>query len=199
MKQHTMDRGTDALKECLGGDCTMLDIRPTPERTEYKFFKGPEQQIAVAVSDGDVFCRVCCRTVHPFTIQVTEESDTKAELLTIDRPLACEACACKCCCYQSLTVSSGGVALGGVKETCYYCVPSFKVMDNQEREIYNVHPPTCCGGCCIDCCTEGNPCCGSGLPEDAVLGLSCLRDGPDKWQGRQSGQGWQNPQETPQE
>jgi hypothetical protein len=172
MKQQTMDRGTDALKAHLGSDCTMLDIRQSRRgwlqellcceaRTEFKFFKGPEQQIAVAMEDGNCFCRVCCSSIHPFTMPVTE-LNTNAELLTVDRPCACSVGAGKCCCYQSIAVSSGGVALGGVKETCYYCVPSFKVMDDQEREIYIVHPPTCCGGCCINCCTEGNPCCGRG-------------------------------------
>lgn len=25
-----------------------------------------------------------------------------------------------------------------------------------------MHPPTCCGGCCVNCCAEGNPCFGKG-------------------------------------
>jgi hypothetical protein len=104
MKQQTMDRGTDALKERLGSDCTMLDIRSTPERTEFKFFQDPEQPIAVARKHG--ISSVYCCSIHPFTMMVTE-IDTKTELLTVDRPWACEASACKCCCYQSLTVSSG--------------------------------------------------------------------------------------------
>ena len=48
--------------------------------------------------------------------------------------------------------------LGTIKETCYYCVPSFKVLDDQQQEVYLMHPPTCCGGMCVNCATEGNPC-----------------------------------------
>lgn len=52
--------------------------------------------------------------------------------------------------------------MGSVKETCYYCVPEFKVYGPQNEEIYKLHPPTCCCGMCVNCCTEGNPCCGKG-------------------------------------
>ena len=65
---------------------------------------------------------------------------------------------CKCCCYQEMTITSGGQELGSIKEDYYYCVPSFQTFDPSGNPVYKIHPPTCCGGCCPNCCTEGNPC-----------------------------------------
>lgn len=65
---------------------------------------------------------------------------------------------CKCCCFQEMTVTSGGELLGTLKEDYTYCVPSFRTYDYSGEAIYRIHPPTCCGGCCVNCCTEGNPC-----------------------------------------
>lgn len=90
------------------------------------------------------------------------EVGTEAELLRIERPCACTAGTCKCCCYQTAKFSSGGNELGMITETCYFCVPSFKIQDASGKEMYILHPPTCCGGMCMNCCTEGNPCCGKG-------------------------------------
>ena len=82
-----------------------------------------------------------------------------AELLTVDRPCVCLPVGfCKCCCYQTASFSSGGNALGAITEQCYWCVPSFIISDAGGKPVYNVHPPTCCGGCCINCCTEGSGC-----------------------------------------
>jgi hypothetical protein len=87
-----------------------------------------------------------------------KELNTEAEIVTVNRPFRCCVYSCKCCCYQEATVTSGGNELGSVKETCWFCVPSLKVFDNQGKQIYLVHSPTCCGGMCINCCAEGNPC-----------------------------------------
>lgn len=48
--------------------------------------------------------------------------------------------------------------MGSVKEQFYCCVPRFKAYDADGKELYKMHPPTCCGGICINCCAEGNPC-----------------------------------------
>ena len=83
-------------------------------------------------------------------------------MITVDRPFRCLIGGCKCCCYQEASVSSGGQELGSMKEDCFYCVPSFKINSPDGTPIYKVHPPTCCAGICMNCCAEGNPCCGKG-------------------------------------
>jgi hypothetical protein len=40
----------------------------------------------------------------------------------------------------------------------FVSVPSFKIYDHEEKQLYLLHQPTCCGGVCVNCCAEGNPC-----------------------------------------
>jgi len=42
--------------------------------------------------------------------------------------------------------------------SCRNSVPQFKVFDHEDNPVYVIHPKTCCGGVCIDCCNEGHPC-----------------------------------------
>jgi hypothetical protein len=162
-----MDRGTDALKAHLTA-CPQMDVRqtrrgflmellcPCEARNEFKYFiQGTE--IASSVDDSSCLLRWCCKPCYPFEMTV-KESNTQAELIHIDRPFRCAAGACKCCCYQTMSVSSGGQLLGAVTEQCYYCVPSYKVTTDAGVGVYKIHPPTCLGVICINCCAEGNPC-----------------------------------------
>ncbi len=34
--------------------------------------------------------------------------------------------------------------------------------DYDGNSLYKIQQPTCCGGCLVNCCAEGNPCCGRG-------------------------------------
>lgn len=45
--------------------------------------------------------------------------------------------------------------MGSIKEDCYYCVPSMTVSSHKDRPVYKVHPPTCCFGTFVNCCSEG--------------------------------------------
>eukprot|EP00540_Astrosyne_radiata_P008902 CAMPEP_0116841772 /NCGR_PEP_ID=MMETSP0418-20121206/11136_1 /TAXON_ID=1158023 /ORGANISM="Astrosyne radiata, Strain 13vi08-1A" /LENGTH=248 /DNA_ID=CAMNT_0004472287 /DNA_START=37 /DNA_END=783 /DNA_ORIENTATION=- len=165
-----MDRGSDALKNHLEG-CSLMDIRQTRRgwlqdlmgceaRVEFRYFIG-ENQIAHSLEDSECCMRIWCSPCHPFTMEM-KELNTDAEMVSMDRPCRCAMGGCKCCCYQEMTVSSGGQEIGSLKEDCWYCVPSFQVYDPDGTALYKIHPPTCCGGCCVNCCTEGNPCCGKG-------------------------------------
>jgi len=130
-----------------------------------------------------------------------KELNTEASLLELERPFSCPAGACKCCCYQSAKVTSGGQEIGSIKEKCYFwyvhivafgnhtislyymhanfssaftnalsftvnnqifSIPEFEVYDHGGKGLYRLHQPTCCGGCCVNCCAEGNPCFGRG-------------------------------------
>lgn len=134
------------VQECLG--CEAL--------TEFKYFKGNEE-IFQSLEDAGCFCRMCCTPIHPYKTVIKEKA-TDAEIITVERPLKCCFTSCKCCSYQEATVTSGGASLGSIHETCWYCVPTMKVLDGDGNDLYLVYPPTCCGGCCVNCCAEGNPC-----------------------------------------
>lgn len=166
--QKMLERGNSMLKAHVSSEQSMM-IRQTRKgwfqeclgceaKDEYKFYKeGETEQFATALEDSNFFLRFCLVGMHPFKIAVVE-SRANDELLTVDRPCRCAVGSCKCCCFQEATISSSGQKLGSVKEQCFYCVPQFKAYDSEGGELYKMHSPTCCGGICVDCCAEGNPC-----------------------------------------
>lgn len=165
MAMKMTDRGTDALQAHLGTETTEMDVRQTRRgwlqellgceaKTEFNYFVG-STHVAHSLEDTDCFCRMCCAPIHPFQMRVNE-LNTESEILTVDRPCRCAAGLCKCCCYQTIDVTSGSHRLGSVTEDCAYCVPSFTVRGPDDQDIYKIHPPTCCAGCCYNCCSEGN-------------------------------------------
>lgn len=172
--QLMMDRGTDALRCHLHENCQRMEIRQTRRgwcqellfgcdaRTEFKYYvNGSRQQVAHSIENSNCCVRCCCPGIHPFTMAV-EELNTRANLITLERPLRCHPASCKCCCYQMGIVHSGSTPIGSIRETCYICNPEFHVYDSSGQGLYRLHPPTCCCGTCINCCAEGNPCCGRG-------------------------------------
>ena len=40
----------------------------------------------------------------------------------------------------------------------FLSVPRFVIYDPENKPMYKLHNPTCCGGMCINICAEGNPC-----------------------------------------
>jgi hypothetical protein len=50
----------------------------------------------------------------------------------------------------------------GVSSSDKYFLLTFflnsEIFDHNGNGIYRTHPPTCCGGCCVNICAEGNPC-----------------------------------------
>jgi len=105
------------------------------------------------------------------------------------RPCKCKVGNCKCCCYQEVLAEvvtnsnnpewhfGDGTGIGGLRETCWYCVPTFELYRADQSPEYRLHQPTCCGGVCVNCCAQG--CCNCRIPfyfyphdndvEDAVL------------------------------
>lgn len=163
-----MDRGSEALKTHVSAAQT-LSIRQTRRGwcqecmcceapDEFKFFKADEEEhFATALEKSGSCVRCCLSPCHPFKLSVVENG-TGAEILSMDRPCNCCVIGCKCCCYQTATFTSGGETMGTIKEQFFCCVPRFKTYDFEGKEVYKVHPPTCVGGMCVDCCAEGNPC-----------------------------------------
>ena len=123
-----MDRGSAPLKAHMEG-CSEMEIRQTRRgflqellgceaSNEFKYFVGSDQ-IAHSLDDTNCFMRICCPLMYEFTT-VVKELNTDAEVMTIHRPFACAAGACKCCCYQGAEFSSGGQPLGSIKENYYW-------------------------------------------------------------------------------
>jgi Scramblase len=165
-QKETMDRGTEAMRNHLSS-CRVMDIRQTRRgwlqdclgceaKSEFKYFID-NTQMAHSLEQSNCINRICFHACYSWTTEV-KDLNTDAELLRVDRPCQCGIGGCKCCCYQSAIVTSGGERLGRVTETCYYCVPSFNMYDDRDQHVYIIHPPTCLCGVCVNCCAEGNPC-----------------------------------------
>jgi len=165
-KQAPMDRGTAALKSHLA-NCEQMEIRQTRRgalkellggeaKTEFKYFVGSDQ-IATSLEDTDCCCRVFCNSCHAFKMAV-KELNTEADIVTVDRSFACCGPCCKCCSYQEATFTSDQDKIGTIKEQCWCCVPKFVIYDEEDKPMYKLHQPTCCGGMCVNCSAEGNPC-----------------------------------------
>lgn len=161
-----MERGTDELKSSTEG-IDKMEIRQTTRgwcqelmgceaKNEFKYYINGEK-VYESLEDTDCFCRIWCNACHPFKTEVKQDG-SGAEIMTIDRPLACPMGYCKCCCYQNATFSSGDDKIGSLKETCFYCIPTFNIYDGNDTHLYVLRPPTCWGGLCVNCCAEGNPC-----------------------------------------
>mmetsp|Transcript_50869 Transcript_50869/g.122628 ORF Transcript_50869/g.122628 Transcript_50869/m.122628 type:complete len:231 (-) Transcript_50869:378-1070(-) len=125
-------------------------------QTEFKYFIGSDQ-VFHSLEESNFCARCWCQPCFHWKMAV-KELNTEAEVVTVERPCQCCVSSCKCCCYQTATMTSGGAKLGSIQETCWWCVPSFRVFDHEGKQIYLVHAPTCCGGLCVNCCAEGNPC-----------------------------------------
>lgn len=110
------------------------------------------------VEDTSLFCRFCFGTCRESKLELkmggTAEGQTMAAFF---RPLRCLVGPCKCCCFQEIKVtdSTNQAELGSVREAFWCCVPSFKVLDHGGDHVYDLHQPTCCGGCCVNCFDKG--------------------------------------------
>jgi hypothetical protein len=174
MKANQMERN-DAINQHFSG-CRTMEVRQTKRGwiqqylfgckapAEFKWFDttdGRQEQIASSLEESGFCDRYCCGGRHSFSMVVRNQG-SNSEILTMDRPLACNAYVCKCCCYQKMTYSYEGEHLGEMEELFSCCIPKMQIKDASNQPIYKVHPPTCCYGMCIDCCAEGNPCFGRG-------------------------------------
>eukprot|EP01032_Pedospumella_encystans_P008736 gene8736-10337_t len=127
--------------------------------TEFKIatLNDPDHDILYATENSSCCIRVICGPLRPFTITVSEGGVSGGKIHSLHkRPRACPPACCKCCCYQQIeTKHPNGSSIGKVIENVWCCVPSFTVLDMNQNQQYFIQQPTCCGGCCVNCCAEG--------------------------------------------
>jgi len=112
--------------------------------------------------------RCCCGGNRNWSMQMNlgDTMSGTQPLLQFERPLRCPmSCGKCCCCHQEVQVFSAdddGNAkdpLGNVKETCWCCVPQFKINTPDGKTEFLLRQPTCCGGACVNYCDQGQGCC----------------------------------------
>lgn len=165
IESQVMDRGSDDLKNTLGDlkELKMVQTRRAwfqeclgcEAKTHFKYFNG-DTQIGDSLAESNFFERCCCASCYEFNTDV--KSTQGGSMINVTRPFACGAGACKCCCLQKMQVRSGNDQIGEITETYWYCVPRYEIKTPSGDILYAVQPPTCCGGCCYDCFSEGMSC-----------------------------------------
>lgn len=140
------------IKECLGCE----------QKTEFKWYdttNGMNTKIGSSKERSGCCIRFLCAGNQAFKMDFETEDNEK--ILSMERPLKCFLGPCKCCCYQEMSFYTDKNKIGSIHEKFFCCVPRFMIKDSNEVDLYKVHSPTCCGGCCVNCCAEGNPCGGA--------------------------------------
>lgn len=114
--------------------------------------------VLYALEESNCLCRNLFPHVRPMQMDLTAGGEPGgAKVLSFNKPRGFPLFSCNCCPLLSVTLPSGMTAESQVYIDCPGClVPHFKYSENDKR-IYNVHPETCCGGCCIACtpCGKG--------------------------------------------
>eukprot|EP01040_Poterioochromonas_malhamensis_P005773 gene5773-6211_t len=102
-----------------------------------------------------------CERLHPFKLTMTFGKD-RQPVAHYERPFRCFVANCKCCCFQEIDVFDGVSlrSLGSVRESCWICMPQFRIYDAENKELYHITTPHCyCCGIlpkhCTDCCCGG--------------------------------------------
>lgn len=105
--------------------------------------------------------RICCGPYRPWTISAKYPESGK-EFAVYNRPLRCLGGPLKCCCFQEMSVTVHGEKIGGFKEACWCCIPTYTVFGQDSSPKYHIHMPTCCCGMCVNVCAGG--CCSCKVP-----------------------------------
>ncbi len=85
-----------------------------------------------------------CERLHPFKLTMTFGKD-RQPVAHYERPFRCFVANCKCCCFQEIDVFDGISlrSLGSVRESCWICMPQFRIYDAEHKELYHITTPHC--------------------------------------------------------
>ena len=147
------------------------------EQFRLSALENPAVELFAANEDTSCLVRTCCQSNRPMTINLTQGGDKGPQMLQFERPFSCPIGCGKCCCLQEMHVHDAQHKnLGMVQEaSCWWCVPRFNVVRPDGTQEFTVKPPVCCGGMCMDCCSEGcGNCMKCRVPSTTMLILTHL-------------------------
>lgn len=117
----------------------------------------------MALEESSCCMRKCCGNIRPWTMNLHHKTNHGEKFVEFRRPYNWLPSPGKCCCYQTMTAhGTKGKQFGKFQESCWFCIPSFKIFDEELKHVYDIHRPTCCGGTCVNCCAGG--CCSTKTP-----------------------------------
>lgn len=120
-----------------------------------------------ALEKSSSLLRCCCSSGRSWTTEVSYGGLPGGEtVLQLQHPCRLPTLPLKCCCHQTVLVTDvqNEEPLGSVSETCWLCVPNYVVRDAKGQDAFDIHPPTCLGGCCVNCCASPSALCCCRVP-----------------------------------
>jgi hypothetical protein len=151
------------VKQTKKGWCQ--ELMGCEANTEFKIAAKatPTDNVLYAIEDTSCCLRFFMPSLRPFAMHLSKGGAPGGEkIASFERAFGCPLQPCKCCCFQEIVAFRAGTKAGSVVEGTYCCVPTFKVIKTDGTHQYDIHQPTCCGGCCVDVCAEG--CCNCRIP-----------------------------------
>ncbi|XP_073088334.1 phospholipid scramblase 1 [Manis javanica] len=115
---------------------------------KYKIKNSLGQMIYFAVEDTDFCTRNCCGSSRPFTIRILD--NLNREVMTLQRPLACDSCCCPCCLQEIEIHAPPGIPVGYVNQMWHPCLPKFTVKNERREDILKIIGPCLVCSCCAD-------------------------------------------------
>lgn len=115
-----------------------------------------------ALEKSSPLLRCCCSSGRYWTTEVSYGALPGGEsVIHMYHPCRLPTMPLKCCCHQHVLITDlqNEESLGSVSETCWLCVPNYVVRDGKGQDVFDIHPPTCLGGCCVKCCASECCCC----------------------------------------
>jgi hypothetical protein len=108
-----------------------------------------------AVEQSGCCVRFWCRDGRPFVMTVSQGGDAGgAPIVQYKKPFGCPVYigqGVPCCCFlpELTTILPDGTEHSKSKYLCSICVPKLSYQEPPGEDLYILHPPTCCGGICI--------------------------------------------------
>ena len=129
----------------------------------------PNQVLMYSLEESSCFMRTCCKNNRAMKQTVWVGQNESAMDLPNNLPvvmgkkgLTCGAQPQQCCFNPYLDLFSGqDEPMGKVTVPFFWCVPSYKVFNEENVQEYDIHMPICFG-CCVNCFAQG--CCNCKIP-----------------------------------
>ena len=165
----------DAMERAFGNKPNMVvkqtrrgcvqELLGCEAKTEMKLhtMEDRQNQWGYSIEESNCCIRICFPANRPLTMHVNLGVDANGEqVMKAVKP--CNLCMANQCCFSTPMMDvqrMDGQSMGTVTTpfVCCRCVPEIKVQDATGTTIYDIAPPVCCGGMCINvfhsgCCNK---------------------------------------------
>jgi hypothetical protein len=124
-------------------------VTDVEKENKYKVYSMDGKKLFEAKEKSDMCARQSCGPSRPFDIKVEDKLDDEKKVMSLHRPLRCQAC-CFPCCLQEVEVEMAGEPAGSVRQQWNPLRPCFLVSDPAGEAVLRIEGPACSCDCCSD-------------------------------------------------